>query len=106
MYQGTNRAPPPYRRRSDPLSALTRVAVLVLACFPGSDGVSMAGDSELPADARLTQSTKSVAPGGTDKTGGKNRRDTAGAVDQGSTAVSRINGSIGLNKRFNSRISL
>lgn len=49
----------------------------------------MAGDSELPADARLTQSTKSVAPGGTDKTGGKNRRDTAGAVDQGSTEPSR-----------------
>ena len=30
-----------------------------------------------------------MAPGGTDKTGGKNRRDTAGAVDQGSTEPSR-----------------
>ena len=45
----------------------------------------MADDSGVPADARLTQSTKKPVSGGTEETGGAVRRKTAGAVDQGPT---------------------
>ncbi len=68
-----------------PPIALTRAAVLALACFAGSDGVSMADDSGVPADARLTQSTTKPAAVGTEETGRADRRKTAGAVDQGPT---------------------
>jgi len=68
---------------------LIRVAVITLACFAGSDGVSMADDSGVPADARLTQSTKKPASGVTEETGGADRRKPAGAVDQGPTGPSR-----------------
>ncbi len=63
--------------------------MLALGCFAGSDGASMADDSGLPADARLTQSTKRPTAGGTEETGGADRRKTAGAVDQGPTGPSR-----------------
>ena len=89
MYQGTNQAHPGCRKKSYPPSVLTRVAVLALACYSGLDSVSMADDSAPPADARLTQSTKKPAPGGTEETGGTERRETSGAVDQGSTGTSR-----------------
>ena len=45
----------------------------------------MADDSGVPADARLTQSTKKPAAGGTEESGETARRKTAGAVDQGPT---------------------
>ncbi len=85
MYRHTRRTHPECRKKRGPPIALTRVAVLTLACFAGSAGVSMADDSGVPADARLTQSTKKPAAGGTEETGRADRRKTAGAVDQGPT---------------------
>jgi len=85
MYQRTHRTPPHREKRSSHPIALTRVAVLALGFFAGSDGASMADDSSLPADARLTQSTERPTAGGTEETGGADRRKTAGAVDQGPT---------------------
>ncbi len=83
MYRHTHRTHSHCRKKRGPPIALTRIAVLALACFAGSDGVSMADDSGVPADARLTQSTKKPAAGGTEETGGAARPKTAGAVDQG-----------------------
>ena len=45
----------------------------------------MADDSGVPGDARLTQSTKKPAAGGTEETGGAARPKAAGAVDKGPT---------------------
>ena len=89
MYQGTNQAHPGFRKKSHPPSVLTRVAVLALACYSGLDSVSMADDSEPPADARLTQSTKRPAPRGTEESGDAGRRETAGAVERVSNGPSR-----------------
>ena len=89
MYRHTHRTHPHCRKKRGPPIALTRVAVLALACFAGSDGVSMADDSGVPVDARLTQSTKKPAAVGTEKTGAADRHKTAGAVDQGPTEPAR-----------------
>ena len=85
MYRHTRRTHPQCRKKRGPPIALTRVAVLALVCFAGSNGVSMADDSGVPGDARLTQSTKKPAAGGTEETGGAARPKTAGAVDQSPT---------------------
>ena len=85
MFGHTYRTLSHCRKKRGPRIALIRVAVLALAFFAGSDGVSMADDSGVPADARLTQSTKKPAAGGTEETGRADRRKTAGAVDQGPT---------------------
>jgi hypothetical protein len=69
--------------------ALTGVAVLALAFFAGSDGAAVADGSDLPAEARLAQSTQRIVAGGTEEAGGTDRRKTAGAVDQGLTGPSR-----------------
>jgi hypothetical protein len=55
---------------------LTGVAVLALVFFAGSDGISMADGSGLPAEAGSEQSTKRQAAGGTEETGGADRRKT------------------------------
>lgn len=85
MFGHTYRTHSRCRKKRDPRSALIRVAVLALAFFAGSNSVSMADDSGVPADARLTQSTKKPAAGGTEATGGATPKKTAGAVDQGPT---------------------
>ena len=85
MFGHTYRTLSHCRKKRGPRSALIRVALLALAFFAGSDGVSMADDSGVPADARSTQSTNKPAAGGTEETGGAARRKTAGAVDQGPT---------------------
>ena len=75
MYRRTHRTHP-Y------LKALTGVAVLALAFFASLDGESMADGSGDPAKAQLAQSTKRSAVGGTEETGGADRRKAADAVDQ------------------------
>ena len=82
MYRRTHRTHP-YRK------ALLGVAVLALVFFAGSDGISMADGSGLPAEARLAQSTKRPAADGTVEIGSENRRKTAGVVDQGRTRPGR-----------------
>ena len=89
MYRHTHRTHSNCRKKRGPPIASIRIAVLALACFAGSDGVSMADDAGVPADARLTQSTKKPTAGGTEETGGAARRKTAGAVDQSPTGPSR-----------------
>jgi len=68
-----------YRRthRTHPfLKALTVVEVFALAFFAGSDSASMADNSGLSAEARSEQSTKRQTAGGTEETGGADRRKT------------------------------
>ena len=76
--------------RSNPyLEVVTGVVVLALAYFAGSDGVSIADESGLPAEARLEQSMKRPATSGSVETGSAKGRETAGAVDRDRTKRGR-----------------